>query len=44
VYASSGFDLLVTADLLGHESVATTQVYTKVDRTRASDAVRRLSL
>lgn len=44
VYSTSGFDILLTSELLGHASVATTQVYTRVDRTRAEQAVRALTL
>jgi len=44
VYELSGFDLLLTSDLLGHESVSTTQVYTRVVNQAARDAVGRLTL
>lgn len=37
-------DILVTRDLLGHESVETTQIYTKLDTERLAPAVRALPI
>lgn len=40
--ADAGVDLLLIRDLMGHASVATTQVYTHVQRRRLRDAIERL--
>ena len=37
-----GVDLLVIQGLLGHESVATTEIYTRVSAARQRQAIRRL--
>ena len=44
VYETSGYDVLTTAQLLGHESIATTQIYARVSNRAAKDAVAALTL
>ena len=41
LYETSGHDLLVVRDGLGHRSVAVTQVYLPTNRTRLEDLIRR---
>jgi site-specific recombinase XerD len=40
--AEAGVDLLVTKDLLGHTSVATTQIYAHVSQRRLREAIEQL--
>lgn len=44
VYRTSGHDLVLVRELLGHSSVATTQGYVAADRAGAAEAVGRLGL
>ncbi|HEY8414442.1 MAG TPA: tyrosine-type recombinase/integrase [Thermaerobacter sp.] len=41
--AEAGVDLLVIKDLLGHATVATTQIYAHVAQRRLREAVNRLA-
>lgn len=43
VYRTSGRDVLLVRDLLGHSSVSTTEVYAAFDRARAPEAVNQLT-
>lgn len=43
IHRESGGDLLVVRDLLGHVSTATSEIYTRVDVTKAAPVVGRLS-
>lgn len=43
IYRTSGYDLLMVADLMGHASVDTSMIYARFDRARAPEAVLALS-